>query len=189
MKEKRSPVVLLLLPGLVPAFINEYGKWRHPLLKKGAKAGVVELCFNGVFEILLGTKTSRQQAKKSITMCSILNAMSQLNLHHDNSQSISLSSKDEDLVEWCDALNFFARLAAYIAILAVMVFVVLIILKYITELHNESDNVEVTRSVTVSETDRLWPEKTEPMTIYDEENKVCPVCRRIIGKVRKLFAP
>ncbi|KAE8656028.1 isoflavone 2'-hydroxylase-like [Hibiscus syriacus] len=25
--------------------------------------------------------------------------------------------------------------------------------------------------------------------IYDEENKVCPVCRRIIGKVRKLFAP
>ncbi|TYI89061.1 hypothetical protein E1A91_D03G027800v1 [Gossypium mustelinum] len=150
-------------------------------------------------------------------MCSILNAMSQLNLHHDNSQSISLSSKDEDPVEWCDALNFFARLAAYIAIL------------------------EVTRSVTVSETDRLWPEKTEPMTygtceddvetgscssgedlynaricvicydeqrncffvpcghcatcyecalrIYDEENKVCPVCRRIIGKVRKLFAP
>ncbi|XVF17581.1 hypothetical protein REPUB_Repub10bG0135900 [Reevesia pubescens] len=25
--------------------------------------------------------------------------------------------------------------------------------------------------------------------IYDEENKVCPVCRRVIGKVRKLFAP
>ncbi|GMI86478.1 hypothetical protein like AT4G24204 [Hibiscus trionum] len=25
--------------------------------------------------------------------------------------------------------------------------------------------------------------------IYEEENKVCPVCRRIIGKVRKLFAP
>ncbi|MBA0551732.1 hypothetical protein Golob_022602 [Gossypium lobatum] len=174
-------------------------------------------------------------------MCSIQNAMSQLNLHHDNSQSISLSSKDEDLVEWCDALNFFARLAAYIAILAVMVLVVLLILKYLTELDNESDNLEVTRSVTVSETDRLWPEKTEPMTygtceddvetgscssgedlydaricvicydeqrncffvpcghcatcyecalrIYDEENKVCPVCRRIIGKVRKLFAP
>lgn len=71
--------------------------------------------------------------------------MSQLNLHHDNSQSISLSSKvssdppfsidsiilrikmmydpmtlitqEEDLIEWCDALNFFARLAAYISIL------------------------------------------------------------------------
>ncbi|KAL4376311.1 hypothetical protein GQ457_02G015030 [Hibiscus cannabinus] len=25
--------------------------------------------------------------------------------------------------------------------------------------------------------------------IYEEENKVCPVCRRIIGKIRKLFAP
>ncbi|MBA0643381.1 hypothetical protein Goklo_027679, partial [Gossypium klotzschianum] len=59
--------------------------------------------------------------------------------------SMTPITQDEDLVEWCDALNFFARLAAYIAILAVMVFVVLIILKYITELDNESDNVEVTR--------------------------------------------
>ncbi|XP_007047432.2 PREDICTED: E3 ubiquitin-protein ligase SPL1 [Theobroma cacao] len=25
--------------------------------------------------------------------------------------------------------------------------------------------------------------------IYDGDNKVCPVCRRVIGKVRKLFAP
>ncbi|XWS41827.1 hypothetical protein CRYUN_Cryun17cG0116200 [Craigia yunnanensis] len=25
--------------------------------------------------------------------------------------------------------------------------------------------------------------------IYDGENNVCPVCRRVIGKVRKLFAP
>ncbi|XP_022774125.1 E3 ubiquitin-protein ligase MYLIP-like [Durio zibethinus] len=25
--------------------------------------------------------------------------------------------------------------------------------------------------------------------IYDGENRVCPVCRRVIGKVRKLFAP
>lgn len=53
-----------------------------------------------------------------------------------------------------------------------MVLVVLIVLKYMTELNNERDNLEVTRSVIVSETNRLWPEKAEPITYGTCENDV-----------------
>ncbi|GMI68051.1 hypothetical protein like AT4G24204 [Hibiscus trionum] len=152
---------------------------------------------------------------------------------------MTLSTEDDD--EWCYALSFFARLVTYGAILAVMVVIVLLILKYLTESGDESGDSEDVRSAAQSETDPLWPEKAMPITygtceddveigscssgedlydariciicydeqrncffvpcghsatcydcaqrIYEEENKVCPVCRRIIGKIRKLFAP
>ncbi|XWS29745.1 hypothetical protein CRYUN_Cryun24cG0056900 [Craigia yunnanensis] len=147
-----------------------------------------------------------------------------------------------DLVEWCYALNFFARLVAYVAVLAVMVLIILMILKYVTDFNDESSGAqEDVRAAIDSETNPLCSEKVIPLTygtyeedvetgscssgedlydgricvicyderrncffvpcghcatcydcaqrIYDGENKVCPVCRRVIGKVRKLFAP
>ncbi|XP_022752082.1 baculoviral IAP repeat-containing protein 7-A-like [Durio zibethinus] len=174
-------------------------------------------------------------------MCSILNAMNQLKLNHGNSQSVTLSSEN-DLLEWCYALNFFARLLAYVGVLAVMVLIVLLILKYMTDFSDESGyHQEDMRAATESETTPLCSDKAIPLTygtceedeetgscssgedlydgricvicydeqrncffvpcghcatcydcaqrIYDGENKVCPVCRRVIGKVRKLFAP
>ncbi|XVF61282.1 hypothetical protein PTKIN_Ptkin08bG0117900 [Pterospermum kingtungense] len=151
-----------------------------------------------------------------------------------------------DLVEWCYALNFIARLVAYVAVLAVMVLVILMILKYVTDFSDESSgDEEDVRAATTnqSETSPLCSEKAVPLgygsttceeedietgscssgedlydgriciICYDEqrncffvpcghcatcydcaqrilvgENKVCPVCRRVIGKVRKLFA-
>ncbi|XP_021274478.1 death-associated inhibitor of apoptosis 1-like [Herrania umbratica] len=173
-------------------------------------------------------------------MCSILNGMNQLKLHLDNSQSMTLSSEN-DVVEWCYALNFFARLMAYVAVLAVMVIVILLILKFMTDFSDDESAGQDVRTATESETNPLCSEKTMPLTYgtceedvetgscssgedlydgricvicYDEqrncffvpcghcatcydcaqrisdgENKVCPVCRRVIGKVRKLFAP
>ncbi|XVE87045.1 hypothetical protein DITRI_Ditri18aG0084400 [Diplodiscus trichospermus] len=176
-------------------------------------------------------------------MCSISNAMNQLKLNLENSQSVTLSSEN-DLDEWCYAVNFFAHLAAYVAVLAVMVLIVLMILKYMTDFSDESRvDEEDVRAATESETNHLWSEKAMRFTygttceegdvetgscssgedlydgricvicyddqrncffvpcghcatcyecaqrIYDEENKVCPVCRRVIGKIRKLFAP
>ncbi|XVE82871.1 hypothetical protein DITRI_Ditri16bG0040400 [Diplodiscus trichospermus] len=168
--------------------------------------------------------------------------MNQLKLNLDTSQSVT-SSSENDLLEWYYALGFFARLVAYIGVLAVVVLIILIILKYVTDYSDESgDHQEDVRAgaATGSETSPLCSEKVTQLTygtceedvetgscssgedlydgricvicydeqrncffvpcghcatcydcakrIYDGENKICPVCRRVIGKVRKLFA-
>ncbi|KAK8544253.1 hypothetical protein V6N13_034615 [Hibiscus sabdariffa] len=162
-------------------------------------------------------------------MCSLLYAMTQL------------ESSGDDQVEWCNALSFFVRLVAYVSVLAVIVVVILLIHKYMTELRNGSGDSEDVTAATEPETDPVCPRRAIPITygtceddvetgscssgedlydariciicydeqrncffvpcghcatcydcaqrVYGEENKVCPVCRRIIGKVRKLFAP
>ncbi|OMO56550.1 Zinc finger, RING/FYVE/PHD-type [Corchorus capsularis] len=81
-------------------------------------------------------------------------------------------STESDLVEWCYALDFFARLVAYVAVLAVLVLIVLIILKYVTDFGEESTGDEdlpvtgraATVTVTETETHLLFSEKARLLT-------------------------
>ncbi|GKV53751.1 hypothetical protein SLEP1_g60267 [Rubroshorea leprosula] len=154
------------------------------------------------------------------------------------------TSNEEDLVEWCLALNLISHLAAYIAVLALIAIVILMILRYVSEFNDESNEYEsrptettplcstnVAASVTYrtcedqdlesgncnnssdESDDDLYDGKLCAICydeqrncffvpcghcatcyecakrIFDGENKKCPVCRRLIGKVRRLLAP
>ncbi|KAG6767027.1 hypothetical protein POTOM_028206 [Populus tomentosa] len=160
-------------------------------------------------------------------------------------------TKTGHLLGWYPAISLLARLVAYVSILALMLIIVLIIVRYMTYSEEEGNDVEIR----ASETDHLLPRKALSLLfsygtcnkdlesgncstssggggdsknssseelydgkicvicydeerncfyvpcghcatcyvcaqrIFNSENKVCPVCRRFIGKIRKLFAP
>ncbi|XP_044511884.1 E3 ubiquitin-protein ligase APD2-like [Mangifera indica] len=175
--------------------------------------------------------------------------MNQLKFDFNRPQPLDITTKNEDdLVQWGFALSLFARLVAYVAILALLVIILFLILKCLADFDNYQTTEE---EATASETNPLLQSaKTVPFTYgacerdlesgncsscssssssnsseelydgkicvicYDEErncflvpcghcatcydcaqrifkgeNRTCPVCRRLIGKVRRLFAP
>ncbi|KAK7852941.1 hypothetical protein CFP56_037454 [Quercus suber] len=83
---------------------------------------------------------------------------------------------EDDIDEWCFAIAFVARLFIYAAVLALLAIVVFMIMRYLENL--EDRRIEGEEGGT----------ETNPLLIFNEENKTCPVCRRSIGKIRKLFA-
>lgn len=145
-----------------------------------------------------------------------------------------------DLIDWMFALSFVARLVVYVLILALLVVIFSLILKYFGEC--DCERTPTPEEGAENETNPLWPEKAKPFTygtcdeddlesgectasssqvLYDEkicvicyeyqrncffvpcghcatcyacaqrilegESKTCPVCRRLIRKVRKIF--
>ncbi|KAL6222639.1 hypothetical protein ACLB2K_006031 [Fragaria x ananassa] len=171
-------------------------------------------------------------------------------LQSTSSQSYNLTtsivgSSDDDFIDWYVTLTFLTRLLAYITILTLLVVVVYMIMKYISDyedgrsttedafdytesspvlppaktipvtygtcdhLGTESGNCSSTSSIT-SSSEELYDGKicvicyTDPRNcflvpcghcatcydcaqrIFEGENRTCPICRRLIGKVRKL---
>lgn len=162
-------------------------------------------------------------------MSFILDGLSQL-----GHQFVNLTRLNQTY--WYFALSFAARLVSYFALLALLVIIISLILKYLEDCHI-GRNLE---PVISSETNQLLPGKSNPFSygtwdtdiesgncsssleeLYDEkiciicydekrncffvpcghcatcyqcakrilcgENKRCPVCRRLIGKLRKLI--
>ncbi|WCJ31334.1 RING/U-box superfamily protein [Euphorbia peplus] len=160
-------------------------------------------------------------------------------------RDLNLTTTNPDDMVLCEAFALFARLFAYVGVIALMMIVIFLITRYVTEIGNEyeirnNDNDEnnplrQTKQTEYSygtcsnvkdlesgfcsssnnctnSSDELYDGKL-CVICYDEErdcflvpcghcatcyhcaqrifqgeNKVCPVCRRFIGKVRKLFA-
>ncbi|KAG6666128.1 hypothetical protein CIPAW_01G009100 [Carya illinoinensis] len=121
-------------------------------------------------------------------MCSTIRVLNRINIHlAAGSQSYNLTkSSEDDFADWCVTLSFVARLVAYVAILVLLVVVIFMLMKYFEGFDEERTGEEAEES---TETNPLWVGKTVQFSIFNGENKTCPVCRRFIGKVRKLFAP
>ncbi|XP_012079336.1 E3 ubiquitin-protein ligase APD2 [Jatropha curcas] len=135
--------------------------------------------------------------------------------------------------EWCAAFTFFARFSAYVGILALMVLVIFLIMKYIMDIGDDTNPLLPEKAMTFrygtcdrdfepgngsgssssnNSSTELYDGKICIIcydeerncffvpcghcatcyicakTIFSGENKVCPICRRFISKVRKLFA-
>uniref|UniRef100_A0A5B7BPV5 RING-type domain-containing protein n=1 Tax=Davidia involucrata TaxID=16924 RepID=A0A5B7BPV5_DAVIN len=175
-----------------------------------------------------------------MNMTSTIVIQNQLKLQLLRTQYAVLTKTNElqdDHAQWYLALSFLARMVIYVAILALLVIIVSLILKYM----GDCDGEETLEQVTATETNRLLPKKAIPFTygtceedlesgkcsssssddlydgklcifcydeqrncffvpcghcaacyvcaqrIVDGESKTCPVCRRYIRKVRKLF--
>ncbi|OMP01874.1 Zinc finger, RING-type [Corchorus olitorius] len=137
-------------------------------------------------------------------MCSVTGMNQLLKLHLDNSQSMMTLSTESDLVDWCFALDLFARLVAYVAVLEKA--------RVLTDGTCEEEGEDI-ETGSCSSSEELYDGRMCVICydeqrncflvpcghcatcydcaqrIYEGENKVCPVCRRVIGKVRRLFAP
>ncbi|KAJ6419802.1 hypothetical protein OIU84_029845 [Salix udensis] len=111
------------------------------------------------------------------------------------------------------ALSLLARLVAYVSILTIILIIVLIIVRYLESGDCGGGGGGGGGGDKSSCSEELY-DRTVCVICYDEErncfyvpcghcatcyvcaqrifnseNKVCPVCRRFIGKIRKLFAP
>lgn len=157
--------------------------------------------------------------------------------------NLSKTNGEDDLAEWSVTLVLVSRFVACIIVIALIMMVILMILKYLGELDSERTGEDARTqtnllpatktassftygtmcdqhdcSTSYSNTSYNYSEdlydKKLCIICYDEErnsffvpcghcatcydcakrifnveNKACPVCRRFIGKVRKLFAP
>ncbi|XP_031395671.1 E3 ubiquitin-protein ligase APD2-like [Punica granatum] len=74
-------------------------------------------------------------------MCSLFDGLIHQNLQLDIRRS-NLMTTSEDLSEWCEAFTFIARLIAYLTVLALLIFVIVTILKYLAESDDDQATTE-----------------------------------------------
>ncbi|OAY22999.1 E3 ubiquitin-protein ligase APD2 isoform X2 [Manihot esculenta] len=193
-----------------------------------------------IMNIAVNVTAKLYDVSKARNMCSTIKGSCRLMLPFPKAQYVVVTTPDNgDLGGWYIELSFVARVITYIAILGFIIFIILLVLKYLGTCDSEG-NMADTEARQVSETEPILPEKPVPFTYgtnekdeddgssstssedlydaklcvicYDEqrncffvpcghcatcyecaqriiegEGKICPICRRLIYKVRRLF--
>ncbi|KAK7857935.1 hypothetical protein CFP56_015269 [Quercus suber] len=167
-----------------------------------------------IMSMAINVSATMYDTTKAKSKCSTETGSCRLRLEFPNTHYVILTTPNYgNLAGWYIELSFVARVVTYIAILGFIVIVVFLILKYLGACEGENTiiDTEVTEVRQVTETDPIMPAKPIPYTygtgeedddsgdsssseeLYDAklimegENKVCPICRRLIHKLRRLF--